>query len=120
MKGAFPFYSFGKQQTGLVYVMSDITDQVSRFRWSLFYLLIGGAFIISFSFWIALRYMQTEIVNPIIALAERAESISLGKGLNEEIATDRVDEIGLLTNAFERMRISLSKTMQMLSKIGKS
>ncbi len=120
MKGAFPFYSFGKQQTGLVYVMSDITDQISRFRWSLLYILIGGILIISISFWVALRYMQTEIVKPIVALAGYADNISLGKGLDEEITTNRVDEIGLLTNAFERMRISLRKTMQMLSRVSKS
>lgn len=115
MKGAFPFYSFGKNQTGLVYVLSDVTDQIGRFRQSLLYIVVGGALIIAFSFWIALRYMQNEIVNPIIKLAGRAEDISLGKGLNEEITTDRNDEIGLLTQAFERMRVSLSKTMQMLS-----
>lgn len=121
MKGVFPFYSFGKQQTGLIYVMSDITAQVNRFRSSLIYILLGGAFIILASFWIALRYVQTEIIKPIVTLAESAEQISLGKGLGEEITTDREDEIGLLTNAFERMRVSLNKTMQMLSsKVGKS
>lgn len=120
MKGAFPFYSFGAQRTGLVYIMSDLTDQVSDFRWLLFYILVGGIAIILASFWIALHYLQTEIVNPIIALAKRAESISLGKQLDEEITTNRLDEIGLLTNAFERMRISLSKVMQMLAGTNKN
>ncbi|MDS4020285.1 MAG: cache domain-containing protein [Candidatus Competibacter sp.] len=120
MKGAFPFYSFGDQRTGLVYVLGDVTDQISDFRWLLIYVLLGGALVILASFWIALHYMQAEIVNPIVALAQRAERISLGKGLDEEITTNRVDEIGLLTNAFERMRVSLSKVMQMVAGAGKS
>ncbi len=120
MKGAFPFYSVGNQRTGLVYVLSDVTEQVSNFRWLLFYVLLGGVVVIMASFWITLRYMQAEIINPIVALAQRADSISLGKQLDEAITTDRVDEIGLLTNAFERMRVSLSKVMQMLAGAGKT
>lgn len=119
MKGAFPFYSFGDQRTGLVYVMSDVTNQVSDFRWLVIYVLVGGILVILVSFWISLHYMQAEIINPIVTLTQRAERISLGKGLDEEITTDRVDEIGLLTNAFERMRVSLSKVMQMVAGAGK-
>lgn len=120
MKGAFPFYSFGDQRTGLVYVMSDVTNQVSDFRWLVIYVLVGGILVILVSFWISLHYMQAEIINPIVTLTQRAERISLGKGLDEEITTNRVDEIGLLTNAFERMRVSLSKIMQMVAGTGKS
>jgi HAMP domain-containing protein len=120
MKGAFPFHSFGNQRTGLIYIMSDVTDQVSHFRWLLFYTALGGVLVILASFWIALRYMQSEVINPIIGLTERAENISLGKGLDEEFTTSRVDEIGSLTTAFERMRISLNKAMKMLANVNNS
>lgn len=115
IKGAFPFYSMGDKQTGIVYVLSDVTQQLSKFRWLFIYVLGGGILVFIASFLVSLHYMQTEIINPIVNLVDRAENLSLGKGLDDEITTNREDEIGLLTRAFERMRISLSKVMQMLS-----
>jgi len=115
IKGAFPFYSFGNKQTGLVYILSDATEEFNAFYRLLYTVAAAGIVTLMLSFLIALYYLQTSIVRPIVDLANRANDISLGKHLDQEIQTTRTDEIGLLTHAFERMRISLSKVMQMLA-----
>lgn len=54
-------------------------------------------------------------MKPVAALTEAAEQISLGEGLDTPIKSDATDEIGLLTRAVERLRVSMRAAM---SRIG--
>jgi HAMP domain-containing protein len=53
-------------------------------------------------------------MRPVRVLTEAAEAISMGDGLEAPIKTAAVDEIGLLTRAVERLRISMKAAMSRL------
>jgi nitrogen fixation/metabolism regulation signal transduction histidine kinase len=55
------------------------------------------------------------IVKPISNLAETANNISKGH-MDMEFKVDSNDELKVLSDAFERMKTSLNKAMQMLKK----
>ena len=61
------------------------------------------------SIWIFLNY---SVVGPIIRLAESATEISIGNQLSESVRTGGKDEIGELSNALDRLRISLEKLLK--------
>lgn len=68
-----------------------------------------GILIILIAIWI---FLDRTVVLPIVQLAERTESFSLGENLNEPISIKSKDEIGTLAHAIERLRISLSKLLK--------
>jgi nitrate/nitrite-specific signal transduction histidine kinase len=53
-------------------------------------------------------------MRPVRALTEAAEAISMGEGLETPIKTAAVDEIGQLTRALERLRISMKAAISRL------
>lgn len=114
MKGAFPFYDVGKNRTGVVFTLTDITEQVHDFWTTLIAVVVVGVLILVVFFIAALRNLQVNIVNPLIKLTTLADTISKGKDLDHELFTDRTDEIGMLTRAFDRMRVSTAKLTKRL------
>ncbi|MCM2333215.1 MAG: HAMP domain-containing protein [Anaeromyxobacteraceae bacterium] len=54
-------------------------------------------------------------MRPVKVLTEAAEAISMGEGLDTPIKTAAVDEIGHLTRAVERLRVSMRAAMSRLS-----
>jgi HAMP domain-containing protein len=54
-------------------------------------------------------------MRPVKVLTEAAEAISVGDGLDTPIKTDAVDEIGQLTRAVERLRVSMRAAMSRLT-----
>jgi HAMP domain-containing protein len=54
-------------------------------------------------------------MRPVKVLTEAAEAISMGDGLDTPIRTDAVDEIGQLTRAIERLRVSMRAAMSRLT-----
>lgn len=53
-------------------------------------------------------------MRPVRALTEAAEAISMGDGLDVPVKTAAVDEIGLLTKAVDRLRISMKAAISRL------
>lgn len=54
-------------------------------------------------------------IRPVVQLTAAAESISMGEGLDTPIKSDHVDEIGHLTKAVERLRVSMRAAMSRLT-----
>ena len=54
-------------------------------------------------------------MRPVKVLTDAAEAISMGEGLDTPIKTDAVDEIGHLTKAVERLRVSMRAAMSRLT-----
>ncbi len=54
-------------------------------------------------------------IRPVVALTAAAEAISVGDGLDTPIKSDEVDEIGHLTKAVERLRVSMRAAMSRLT-----
>jgi len=119
-KGAFPFHDAEGKHTGIVYVLTDITEQVSQYRSFLLYIILIGIALFIFFLGLSLRYFHVKVFKPISELAASADKISVGEDLDKEILSDRNDEIGVLTRSFDRMRISLNKLMLRLSETRKN
>ena len=69
----------------------------------------GGIFVILLILWF---FLDRSVVLPIVQLAQRTESFSLGENLDDPIIGKSKDEIGTLAQAIERLRISLVKLLQ--------
>lgn len=69
----------------------------------------GGIILILLVIWF---FLDRSVVSPIVHLAERTESFSLGEDLDNPIAADSKDEIGALAQGIERLRISLVKLLK--------
>lgn len=54
-------------------------------------------------------------MKPVVALTAAADAISMGDGLDTPIKSDAVDEIGRLTKALERLRVSMRAAMSRLT-----
>lgn len=114
-RGAFPLKDSAGKQVGVVLALSDVTDQIHSERSALLYLILITAVISVLSFIGALLYLRAAIINPLVLLAQQANDISMGN-VDKTLETQRQDEIGLLIHAFERMRLSLKKSLSMLTK----
>ncbi len=68
----------------------------------------GGIFLILLILWF---FLDRSVVLPIVQLAHRTESFSLGENLDDPITKKSNDEIGKLAQAIERLRISLVKLL---------
>ncbi len=58
--------------------------------------------------------MYWTVVRPLRQMTRHADEVSLGRAAEESFSSRRGDEIAALAEAFERMRKSLNKAMQML------
>jgi len=56
--------------------------------------------------------LERTVVRPIVQLSARAEGISLGKNLEEKVAVAATGEIATLSQAVERLRISIAKILR--------
>ncbi|PLX42960.1 MAG: hypothetical protein C0608_00670 [Deltaproteobacteria bacterium] len=78
-------------------------------------LAIGAGTILIMLICIAL-FLNGAVVKPIMVLSSRTEEISLGKNLTEPIEHKSKDEIGMLAQAINRLRISMVKILSMTGK----
>jgi len=114
-KGAFPLRDASGKQVGVVLALNDVTDEIRNERGAFYMLALITFMVFIISFVAAAMYLRAEIIGPLVHLAEQAKEISMGN-VEMKLETNREDEIGLLIRAFERMRISLKKSMSMLTK----
>ncbi len=111
--GAFPLKDVKDRVVGSVVVLSDVTDIVQGERMALAVVLGLGLILIGATIWFTYRHLERAILLPIAELTEKANEISMGK-VDVKLETDRSDEVGLLIRAFDRMRTSLKKSLDML------
>lgn len=93
-----------------VYVPTDKAIAAAK-KLSLTLVIIGagGIFLVLLIFWF---FLDRSVVLPIVQLAQRTESFSLGENLDDPIIGKSKDEIGALAQAIERLRISLVKLLK--------
>ncbi|HJV21863.1 MAG TPA: cache domain-containing protein [Holophagaceae bacterium] len=115
-KGAFPLKDAAGKQVGVVLTLNDVTDQVANERSALMWLLGLTVLVFVGSFIAAMAYLRVEVIGPLTQLTEQAKEISMGN-VELKLESEREDEIGLLIHSFERMRVSLKKSMAMLTKM---
>jgi nitrogen fixation/metabolism regulation signal transduction histidine kinase len=114
-KGGFPLKDAAGRQVGAVLVLHDVTDQSRNERNALLLLVTAAVVLFAISLLVAVQYLRTQIITPLVDLSNRAIEISMGN-VDKKLETERTDEIGLLIRSFERMRVSLKKSLAMLAK----
>lgn len=114
-KGAFPLKDSSGKQVGVVLALNDVTDQIRNEHSAIWTLILVTALVFAGSFVVAAMYLRVEIIGPLVQLAGQAKEISMGN-VELKLETDREDEIGLLIRSFERMRVSLKKSLAMLTR----
>lgn len=94
----------------IVYVpIQQALDRAKSLSTMLFMIGTGGILFLMLLIWV---FFSLYIVKPIIRLEQRATEISLGKNLDKSIDTKAQDEIGSLSRAIDRLRISIEKMLK--------
>jgi hypothetical protein len=76
---------------------------------TLFFIGAGCMLVALLGIWV---FLDRGVVGPIVHLCNRAEDISVGKNLEEGIEATTQDEIGALTKAVERLRVSMVRMLK--------
>ena len=98
----------------MVYVsVEEALAAARRSAFSLFLVGMGGLLVFLLAIWV---FLDRAVVAPILHLNKRAEEISLGKNLKESVSLRKKDEIGTLSNAVERLRISMDRMLKSVKK----
>jgi HAMP domain-containing protein len=94
----------------IVYVpLQKALGEAKKMAAILFLIGSAGIGLLMFLIWI---FFSRYVVSPVIMLERRATEISLGKNLGERIVTPTQDEIGSLSRAIDRLRISIEKMLR--------
>jgi len=75
----------------------------------IFFIGIGCLLVTIAAIWV---FLDRGVVGPIVRLSEVAKDISIGKNLCDSAHSDAKDEIGVLANSIDRMRISVNKLLK--------
>jgi HAMP domain-containing protein len=90
------------------------TERIQKEKTKMLLLLIGlfGVFALLVTF--VIFSLIKKSIKPIESLTVSAKNISLGKALGKRIRPETNDEIGALTKALDRLRISMKAAMERL------
>lgn len=113
--GATNGYNWKPNETISAFFVYIPFDQVlANARTNAMYIFAIGSIMFLICIVIISIFFNNTIVKPITWLSKRSEEISLGENLEEKISSERNDEIGELTKAINRLRISINKMQKML------
>ena len=80
--------------------------------------ILAGLVSVAFMMLVIWYFMSTFVVKPLVNLTERAGEMSRGKGLDQEIIGNSKDEMGALSESFNRMRKSVVKLITIIQQKG--
>ena len=110
---AKPIFDFSRKNIGLLILGYDLTPIVDSYKQLGVYILMFVFVGIIFSFFISYLIFKKYVEDPINTLIEHTERISMGD-VDQKVPVESRDEIGRLAEAFERMRLSIKKVMDLL------
>lgn len=98
----------------VIYVpLKDAIEKARKASINLIVIGAAGVLVLMLAIWI---FFSQYVIKPVSMLEKRATEISLGKNLNEPIATHSKDEIGTLARAVDRLRLSVDKMLRRFQK----
>jgi methyl-accepting chemotaxis protein len=110
---AKPIMDFSRRNIGMLILGYDLTPIMDSYKQLGVYILMFVFIGLIFSFFISYLIFKKYVEDPINTLIEHTERISMGD-VDQKIPIESKDEIGKLAEAFERMRISIKKVMDLL------
>lgn len=93
----------------VVYI--PISEAIAQAKQTALILLGIGAGCLIFTLFVISIFLERGVVQPIIRLNNRTEEISLGKGLDKAVIIKSNDEVGSLSRAIDRLRISVARML---------
>ncbi len=93
----------------VVYI--PISEAIAQAKQTALILLGIGAGCLIFTLFVISIFLERGVVQPIIRLNNRTEEISLGKGLDQAVIIKSNDEVGSLSRAIDRLRISVARML---------
>ncbi|MFH2124749.1 MAG: DUF3365 domain-containing protein [Pseudomonadota bacterium] len=94
----------------MIYVsISQALEVAKKSALKIFVIGIGCLLVTIICIWI---FFDKAVVGPIVRLSETAKNISIGKNLCDSVHSDVKDEIGVLANSIDRLRISVNKLLK--------
>lgn len=93
----------------LVYI--PISEAIAQAKKTALTLLGIGAGCLIFTLFVISVFLEKGVVQPIMKLNNRTEEISLGKSLDNPVIINSNDEIGSLSRAIDRLRISVARML---------
>ncbi len=107
-----PIFVKGKHWGGFRLAVS--MTRIDQRKWTLL-LSLAGIFLVFAIVTIGTMFVVVNrAMKPVVELTHAAEQISLGEGLDTPIKSESVDEIGMLTKAVDRLRVSMKAAMARL------
>lgn len=110
---AKPILNFSRKPIGLLILSYDMTPIVDSYKQLGIYILMLIFAGVMVSFFVSYLIFKKYVEEPINTLIDHTERISMGD-VDQKIPIESKDEIGRLAEAFERMRISIKKVMDLL------
>ncbi|MBU0550818.1 DUF3365 domain-containing protein [Myxococcota bacterium] len=100
---------------GAISVIAPMKADLSNLNRHMLIVGAAGLFLALILIVILHVFFRSMVTSPIAALMDKADKISMGE-VSEPIEVMREDEIGALAQSFERMRISLKKSLELIEK----
>ena len=110
---AKPVMSYSRQTIGLLILGYDLTPIIDAYKQIGVYILMFIFVGVIFSFFVSYMIFKKYVEEPINLLIDHTERISMGD-VDQKIPIRSRDEIGKLAEAFDRMRVSIKKVMDLL------
>ena len=110
---AKPISDFSRRNIGYLILGYDLTPVVDSYKEMGIYILMFVFVGLVVSFFVSYMIFKKYVEEPINTLIEHTERISMGD-VDQKIPIKSRDEIGRLAEAFDRMRISIKKVMDLL------
>ena len=110
---AKPIFDFSKRNIGYLILGYDLTPIIDSYKELGIYILMFVFVGLVVSFFVSYMIFKKYVEEPINTLIEHTERISMGD-VDQKIPIQSRDEIGRLAEAFDRMRVSIKKVMDLL------
>jgi len=110
---ARPVFDFSRKSVGLLVMSYDLTPIIDSYKQLGIYVLMFIFIFVVATFFMSYMIFKKYVEEPINTLIDHTERISMGD-VDQKIPISSRDEIGKLAEAFERMRISIKKVMDLL------
>jgi len=110
---AKPIADFSRKSVGLLIMSYDLTPIIDSYKQLGVYVLMFIFIFVIATFFMSYMIFKKYVDEPINTLIDHTERISMGD-VDQKIPINSRDEIGKLAEAFERMRISIKKVMDLL------
>jgi HAMP domain-containing protein len=94
-----------------LFVYIPISGAIAQAKQTAMTLLGIGAGCLIFTLIVISIFLEKGVVQPIMRLNSRTEEISLGKSLDQPVVIKSNDEIGSLSRAIDRLRISVARML---------